>query len=32
LVADGTIDERVNEILDRKEDLTKIINKGELVK
>jgi SNF2 family DNA or RNA helicase len=31
-IADGTIDERVNEILDRKEDLTKIINKGELVK
>jgi SNF2 family DNA or RNA helicase len=32
LVADRTIDERVNEILDAKEDLTKIINKGELVK
>jgi SNF2 family DNA or RNA helicase len=31
-IAQGTIDERVNEILDRKEDLTKIINKGELVK
>jgi SNF2 family DNA or RNA helicase len=31
-VAESTIDERVNEILDRKEDLTKIINKGELVK
>jgi SNF2 family DNA or RNA helicase len=31
-IADRTIDERVNEILDRKEDLTKIINKGELVK
>jgi SNF2 family DNA or RNA helicase len=31
-VAEGTVDERVNEILDRKEDLTKIINKGELVK
>lgn len=27
LVVSGTVDERVNEILDRKEDLTKLINK-----
>jgi SNF2 family DNA or RNA helicase len=31
-IADGTVDERINDILERKEDLTKIINKGELVK
>jgi SNF2 family DNA or RNA helicase len=30
LVVSGTIDERVNEILDRKEDLTKLINKSEI--
>jgi SNF2 family DNA or RNA helicase len=30
LVVAGSIDERVNDILDRKEDLTKIINKREL--
>jgi SNF2 family DNA or RNA helicase len=27
VVCGGTVDERVNEILDRKEDLTKLINK-----
>jgi SNF2 family DNA or RNA helicase len=32
LVADGTIDERVNEILDAKEDLTKLINRPEVFK
>ena len=31
LVVAGSIDERVNDILDKKEDLTKIINKGELL-
>lgn len=31
LVAEGSIDERVNDILDRKEDLTSIINKRELI-
>lgn len=31
LVAEGTVDERINEILDRKEDLTKIINKPEFI-
>jgi SNF2 family DNA or RNA helicase len=31
LVCDDTVDERINEILDRKEDLTKIINKPELL-
>jgi SNF2 family DNA or RNA helicase len=30
LVVSGTVDERVNEILDRKEDLTKLINKPEI--
>lgn len=32
LVASGTVDERVNEILDRKEDLTKVINRPELLR
>lgn len=32
LVVAGSIDERVNDILDRKEDLTSLINKRELVK
>lgn len=31
LVCEGTVDERINEILDRKEDLTKIINKPEIL-
>lgn len=31
-VVSGTVDERVNEILDRKEDLTKLINKPEVFK
>lgn len=31
LVVEGSIDERVNDILDRKEDLTSIINKRELI-
>jgi SNF2 family DNA or RNA helicase len=31
-VAEGTVDERINEILDRKEDFTKVINKPELLK
>jgi SNF2 family DNA or RNA helicase len=31
-VAEGTVDERINEILNRKEDFTKIINKPELLK
>lgn len=31
LVVEGSIDERVNDILDRKEDLTSIINKRELL-
>jgi SNF2 family DNA or RNA helicase len=30
-VAQGTVDERINEILERKEDLTKIINKPEVL-
>lgn len=30
LVIDGTVDERVNDILERKEDLTKLINKPEV--
>jgi SNF2 family DNA or RNA helicase len=30
-VADGTVDSRINDILERKEDLTKIINKPELL-
>lgn len=29
-VVEGTVDERVNDILDRKEDLTKLINKPEI--
>ena len=29
-VAEGTVDERINDILERKEDLTKMINKPEL--
>jgi SNF2 family DNA or RNA helicase len=31
-IADGTIDERVNEILDAKEDLTQLINRPEVFK
>jgi SNF2 family DNA or RNA helicase len=29
-IADGTVDERINEILERKEDVTKLINKPEV--
>jgi SNF2 family DNA or RNA helicase len=29
-VADGTVDERINQILERKEDLTKLINRPEV--
>jgi SNF2 family DNA or RNA helicase len=29
-IAEGTVDERINDILDRKEDLTEIINKPEI--